>query len=233
MGSFPDEEAVEAIARIPGVIVDGSEAIMRGLPADWALVTVNGERIPAVNAAEDRHSSLETFPIDLIQAIEVSKGQTADMDGDAIAGNINFVLKDAPSSRMFTAKLYRGINTNRTSDYPIGKFDNFGPTKASLTLGDSFLGGKLGYSIAGTFERETKSERSERYSWDFGDSNWDRYQNSTDRNGNPTEPGMRYYRDAPTETVESRAGFNTALVWKPSLGHKISFKTFYRERVLT
>ena len=40
MGSFPDEEAVEAMSRIPGVAVMGEEAIMRGLPADWALTTV-------------------------------------------------------------------------------------------------------------------------------------------------------------------------------------------------
>jgi outer membrane receptor protein involved in Fe transport len=227
MGSFPDEEAVEAIARIPGVIVDGEEAIMRGMPADWALVTVNGEKIPAVNAAEDRPSSLQTFPIDLIQAIEVSKGQTADMDADAIAGNINFILKDAPSKRMFTAKLYRGYTENRTSDFPIDQFSMFGPTKASMLIGDSFLDGKLGYSIAGTFEQELRSEYTERWNWDYSDKYWGRTENLVDQDGNKTPQGQRYYRQAPTETKEMRAGFNTALVWKPSLGNKLTFKTFY------
>ena len=233
LGSFPDEEAVEAIARIPGVVVDGTEAYMRGLPADWALTTVNGEKIPAVNAAEDRHASLNTFPIDLIQAIEVSKGQTADMDADAIAGNINFILKDAPSSRMFSAKIYQGYNTDRTSDYPIKQFDFFGPTKASLTIGDTFLDGKMAYSIAGTYERETKSEYNDRFAWDFGNTNWPRYQKSVDRDGNPTPPGLRYHSKRPTETIESRAGFNTALVWRPSLGNKVVLKAFYSAYNLT
>jgi len=233
MGSFPDEEAVEAIARIPGVIVDGDEAIMRGLPADWALVTVNGEKIPAVNAAEDRHSSLQTFPIDLIQAIEVSKGQTADMDADAIGGNINFILKDAPSSRLFSAKFYRGWSEDRTSEYPINQLGMWGPTKASLTIGDVFADGKLGWIIAGTYEYETASEYNERNAWNFSDKYWERYQQSTDRHGKSTTPGVRYLRKAPTETKEMRAGFNTSLVWRPSLGNKLTFKTFYSAYNLT
>lgn len=233
MGSFPDEEAVEALSRIPGVIVDGDEAIMRGMPAEWALVTVNGEKIPAANAAEDRSASLETFPIDLIQAIEVSKGQTADMEADAISGSINFILKDAPSKRMFNAKIYSGYSSNRTSDYPIDQIDSFRPLKASLLIGDSFLDGKLGYSIAGTFKRETKSEYSERSKWDFSDKYWGRTADSYDKDGTSTEQGLRYYRQAPTETRETRAGFNTAILYKPALGHKLTFKTYYSAYNLT
>jgi len=234
MGSFPDEEAVEAMSRIPGVAVMGEEAIMRGLPADWALTTVNGQKIPAVNASEDRHASLQTFPIDLIQAIEVSKGQTADMDADAIAGNINFILKDAPSRQMVTGKLYQGWTSgSNTKDYPINQFDYFGPTKASLTLGDAFYGGKLGYSIAGTFERERKSEYTDRFAWEFDDGTWEDTEDVEDLAGNKTPQGLRYHSRRPTETTETRAGFNTALVWRPSLGNKMSFRTFYSAYNLT
>ena len=233
MGSFPDEEAVEALSRIPGVIVDADEAIMRGMPAEWALVTVNGERIPAANAAVDRSASLETFPVDLIQAIEVSKGQTADMDADAISGSINFILKDAPSRRLFSAKIYSGFSTNRTSDYPVDQIDFFGPLKATLLIGDSFLDGKLGYSIAGTYKRETKSEYAHREKWDFSDKYWDRTENSYDKDGNKTPQGLRYYREAPTETRETRAGFNTAILYKPALGHKLTFRTYYSAYNLT
>ncbi len=233
MGSFPDEEAVEALSRIPGVIVDADEAIMRGMPAEWALVTVNGERIPAANAAVDRSASLETFPVDLIQAIEVSKGQTADMDADAISGSINFILKDAPSRRLFSAKIYSGFSTNRTSDYPVDQIDFFGPLKATLLIGDSFLDGKLGYSIAGTYKRETKSEYAHREKWDFSDKYWDRTENSHDKDGNKTPQGLRYYREAPTETRETRAGFNTAILYKPALGHKLTFRTYYSAYNLT
>jgi outer membrane receptor for ferrienterochelin and colicin len=234
MGSFPDEEAVEAVSRIPGVVVDGEEAIMRGLPADWALTTVNGQKIPAVNAAEDRHASLQTFPIDLIQAIEVSKGQTADMDADAIAGNINFILKDAPGSQMVTAKLYQGWSSgDNTSGYPINQFDFFGPTKASLTIGDVFYDGKFGYSISGTYERETISEYTDRFAWEFDDGTWEDTENVEDLAGNPTPQGLRYHSRRPTETSESRAGFNTALLWRPSLGNKMSLRTFYSNYNLT
>lgn len=234
MGTFPDEEAVEAMSRIPGVSVMGEEAIMRGLPADWALTTVNGQKIPAVNAAEDRHASLQTFPIDLIQAIEVSKGQTADMDADAIAGNINFILKDAPSRQTITGKLYQGWSSGEnTEGYPIDQFDYFGPTKASLTIGDAFYGGKLGYSIAGTFEKETKSEYTDRFAWEFDDGTWEDTEDVEDLAGNKTPQGLRYHSRRPTETTETRAGFNTALVWRPSLGNKLSLRTFYSAYNLT
>ena len=233
MGSFPDEEAVEAISRIPGVIVDGEEAIMRGLPAEWSLVTVNGEKIPAVNASVDRSSSLQTFPVDLIQAIEVSKGQTADTDADAIAGNINFILKDAPSKRMFSAQVYVGGSGDRTVDYPVEHIGFFGPLKASLMVGDAFLDGKLAYSIAGTFKREIRSEFQERYKWDFSDKYWNRTADSKDKDGKKTPQGLRYYRSAPTETRETRAGFNTAILYKPALGHKLTFRTYYSAFNLT
>ena len=240
MGTFPDEEAVEAVSRVPGVVVDGEEAIMRGLPADWALTTVNGQKIPAVNAAEDRHASLETFPIDLIQAIEVSKGQTADLDADAIAGNINFILKDAPSRQMLTGKLYRGwMSGSNTADYPIKQFDTFGPTKAALTLGDVFFDGKFAYSIAGTWESDRMAEYTDRYAWDFDPETIAEMQEMNEGegpktyDGKPVLPGNRYWSERPTETTETRAGFNTALVWRPSLGNKLSLRTFYSAYNLT
>ena len=233
MGTFPDEEAVEAIQRIPGVVVDGGEAIMRGMPAEWSLVTLNGEKIPSVNAAVDRSDPLETFPIDLIQAIEVSKGQTADMDADAIAGNVNFILKDAPNRRIMTAKAYIGTTEDRTSKWPIHQVENFGPMKFSLTLGDAFQDGKLGYSIAGTYENENSSNYAERFAYDFSNNYWPRYQASKDRFGNATSPGLRYHRDAPTESSYKKAGFNTSILYKPALGHKFMLKTFFSSYNLT
>jgi hypothetical protein len=225
IGTFPDEDAATAISRIPGVFVDGSEAIMRGLPADFTLVTVNNERIPAINAAEDRHSNIETFPIDMIQAIEVSKGQTADLDADAIAGNINFIMKDAPNKALFNIKLYTGYSKNQTSNYPIDQIGNFGQSKGSLTIGDLFMDGKFGYSVTGTWEKRTISEFTERWDWDFDDK--EIVKESVDINGNRVDTGARYYREAPTETEEFIGGVNSALLYKPSLGNKYTAKIYY------
>jgi outer membrane receptor for ferrienterochelin and colicin len=202
IGTFPDEDAQTAISRIPGVFVDGSEAIMRGMPADFTLVTVNNERIPAINAADDRHSQIETFPIDMIQAIEVSKGQTADLDADAIAGNINFTIKG--ESLIFSSFQSNG----------------------ALTIGDLFMDGKFGYSVTGTWEKRTLSEFTERWDWDFDDDQLDDGPYD-DLAGNTRDVGERYYREAPTETEEFRGGINTALLWKPSLGNKYTAKIYY------
>ena len=225
IGTFPDEDAESAIARIPGVFVDESVAIMRGLPADYTLVSVNNQRIPTVNAAEDRHSQIETFPIDMIQAIEVNKGQTADLDADAIAGSINFIMKDAPNKGIFNMKLYTGYAKDQTSSYPIDQFGRFGQSKASLTIGDMLFNGKLGYSVTGTYEATTFSERDERNDWNWEDDELE--ESYVDINGNPIDVGRRYYRDAPTETEEFKGGVNTAILYKPSLGNKFTLKAYY------
>jgi outer membrane receptor protein involved in Fe transport len=226
IGSFPDEDAQSAIARIPGVFVDEDAiAIMRGLPADYTLVSINNTRIPTVNAAEDRISQIETFPIDMIQAIEVNKGQTADLDADAIAGSINFIMKDAPSKAFFNMKAYTGLTQNVTSDYPIDQFGRFGESKVSLTIGDLIMDGVLGYTVTGTYERNTFSERDERNDWNWEDDELE--ESYVDINGNPIETGRRYYRDAPTETEEYIGGVNAALLYKPSLGNKFTLKAYY------
>jgi outer membrane receptor for ferrienterochelin and colicin len=222
IGSFPDENASTAISRIPGVFVDGTDAIMRGLPTEYTLVTVNNERIPAINAEADRSSHIHTFPIDMIQAIEVSKGQTADLDADAVAGNINFIMKDAPNKTLFNFKVYTGYSKNQTSQFPIDQISSFGQTKGALTVGDLFMDGEIGYSITGTWEKRTLSEYDERHDWDF-----DETEPFVDLNGNPQEVGLRYYRKAPTETREFIGGLNTALLWKPSLGNKYTAKLYY------
>lgn len=47
---------------------------------------VNGERIPSAEA-EDRTVQLDLIPADMIQAVEVNKAVTPDMDADAIGGS--------------------------------------------------------------------------------------------------------------------------------------------------
>jgi outer membrane receptor for ferrienterochelin and colicin len=70
---------------------------------------VNGERIPSAEA-EDRTVQLDLMPADMIQAIEVNKAVTPDMDADAIGGSVNLVTRSAPYDRRVSLTLGSGYN---------------------------------------------------------------------------------------------------------------------------
>ena len=104
IGKFPDSNIGDALKRINGINVqyDQGEARfgqVRGTSADLTSVTVNGNRMPSAEG-DTRNVQLDLIPADMIQTIEVNKVVTADMDGDAIGGEINLVTKNTPSRRI-------------------------------------------------------------------------------------------------------------------------------------
>ena len=105
-GQFPDPNAAEATQRIPGITLqrdqgEGRYVIVRGIEARLSSMTINGERIPSPEG-DVRQVALDVIPADLLEAIEVSKALTPDMDGDAIGGAVNLVTRRAPSEERVT-----------------------------------------------------------------------------------------------------------------------------------
>lgn len=114
IGRFPDPNAAEATQRVPAITLqrdqgEGRYVIVRGTEARLNSTTVDGERIPSPEA-DGRDIALDVIPADLLQAIEVSKSLTPDMDGDAIGGTVNLVTKRAPETRRISATLAGGHN---------------------------------------------------------------------------------------------------------------------------
>jgi TonB-dependent receptor len=121
MGRFPDPNAAEATQRIPGITVqrdqgEGRYVVVRGTEPRLNAMTLNGERIPSTEG-DIRNVALDVVPADLLQAIEVSKALTPDMEGDAIGGAVNLVTKKAPEGEHFGASL--GYGHNELSGKPI------------------------------------------------------------------------------------------------------------------
>ena len=142
VGRFPDANIGDALKRIPGINVqyDQGEARfgnIRGTAPQYNSVMVNGERIPSAEA-EDRTVQLDLVPADMIQAIEVNKAVTPDMDADAIGGSVNLVSRSAPYDRRISLTLGSGYNI--LASKPI--------YNGALILGDRFFNNKLGV-IAG------------------------------------------------------------------------------------
>ncbi len=134
LGNFPDANIAESTQRIAGVSIErdqgeGRYVNVRGAPLEFTSVSVDGVQLAAPNA-ERRAVELDTIPSDVIAALEVTKALTPDMDGDAIAGNINIRTQSAldRDGATFRASLGAG-------QFDLGDGDN---QRGNVTLGNRF-----------------------------------------------------------------------------------------------
>ena len=94
IGKFPDKNVAEALQRLPGINIardkgEGSTVSIRGTPQHFTNISINGEQLASVQQSGTRTESLDLIPADQLGSIEITKALTADMDGDAVGGNIN------------------------------------------------------------------------------------------------------------------------------------------------
>ncbi len=166
IGRFPDANLGDALKRVPGVTIglDQGEArfgSIRGTEPRFNSVMVNGERVPSAEA-EVREVQLDLIPADMVQAIEVNKTLTPDMDADAIGGAVNVVTRAAPAGFRLSATAGSGYNFIREQPVAIG----------GLVLGNRFFDNKFGVIASASY-----------YDQQFGSDNkegtWDRTENGT------------------------------------------------------
>ncbi|MGI8952447.1 MAG: TonB-dependent receptor domain-containing protein [Chitinophagaceae bacterium] len=106
MERSPDINAANVLQRMSGVTLqknsgaDEAYAIIRGMEPRYNNTLINGVKITSPDE-KSRFVSLNIVPSDLLQKIEVSKSLTPEMEGDAIGGTVNLVMKDAPDSAEF------------------------------------------------------------------------------------------------------------------------------------
>jgi len=112
----PDVDVSSVVQRMSGVTLDksssgsGEYAILRGMDKRYSYTLINGIKIPSTND-QQRYTSLDIFPSDLVDRVEVSKVLTPDMEGDAIAGAVNMVMKNAPDRFLLKANAGTGYNS--------------------------------------------------------------------------------------------------------------------------
>jgi len=112
---LPDITAAGALQRISGVTMqrtsnsgEAQYAIIRGMDKRYNYTLVNGIKIPSPDN-KNRYVPMDIFPSELLARIEVIKALTPDMEGDAIGGAMNLVLKDAPEKLLVKATVSMGI----------------------------------------------------------------------------------------------------------------------------
>ncbi|NJK85737.1 MAG: outer membrane beta-barrel protein, partial [Bacteroidales bacterium] len=111
----PDLNIATVVGRVSGVTLEKSNsgnaqyAILRGMDKRYSYTLINGIKIPSTNN-KHRYVSLTIFPSDLVDRVEVTKALTPDMEGDAIAGVVNLVMKNAPDKFVVNAQASAGYN---------------------------------------------------------------------------------------------------------------------------
>lgn len=171
IAQLPDDNAAEALQRIPGVSVErdqgeGRFVRVRGLAPDLNSVTINGTLVPAPEA-DRRAVALDVLPSELVQSLSVIKTLTPDMDANSLGGTIEVESLSAfdHDGLFYTATVEGSYddNTGETSPKLSGAVSN----RFSVGAGQDNLGVALALSWQ---DRDFGSDNVETGgAWDFAD----------------------------------------------------------------
>jgi len=120
IGQLPDDNAAEALQRIPGISVErdqgeGRFVSVRGIAPDLNSVTINGTLVPSPESKR-RAVALDVLPSELVQSLSVVKTLTPDMDANSLGGTIEVkasrrsimtVCSTASAARAATTRMSR------------------------------------------------------------------------------------------------------------------------------
>lgn len=176
IGRYPDLNVAESMQRLPGVTIgrnssgEGSTIQLRGTPANFTNININGEQIMSTQENGQRSITLDAIPVDLLASMEVNKTLMPDQDGDAIAGIIDLKSPTATSLKTrLSLDLGAGYNNLRSNLNGIGDFT----VGKRFFADDAHPNGRLGVVVNGSYYK-TKNGYDELNAqvWqqnDFGD----------------------------------------------------------------
>ncbi|TDJ79505.1 TonB-dependent receptor [Pseudomonas putida] len=171
VGQLPDDNAAEALQRIPGVSVErdqgeGRFVSVRGIAPDLNSVTINGTLVPAPEG-DRRAVALDVLPAELVQSLSVVKSLTPDMDANSLGGTIEVESLSAfdHDGLFYTLSGEASHDTNVDRDSP--KFS--GAVSDRFSLGD----GIDNFGVAAAFSWQKRKFGSDNVetggNWDFDD----------------------------------------------------------------
>ncbi|WP_042148981.1 MULTISPECIES: TonB-dependent receptor [unclassified Pseudoalteromonas] len=143
IGQFPDQNAAEALQRLPGLFIqkdqgEGRFVGVRGIDPNLNNVSINGVNVPSPEAGV-RSVALDVIPSELIQSLEVSKSVTPDMDANAVGGSIEVKSLSAfdreEQSDSFSTEASHNELVSKTSPKISGSFTDKFELKSGAELG--------------------------------------------------------------------------------------------------
>lgn len=149
---LPDVTVANALQRVSGVTIqrsssgEGRYAIIRGMDQRYNTTLVNGIKIPSPDN-QYRFVPMDIFPSEMLERLEVIKALTPAMEGDAVGGVMNLVMKSAPDRFVLSANISGGFSSLFSSSRPFSDF-NTSPNKMSPAAvnGNSYGAGYKDFS---------------------------------------------------------------------------------------
>lgn len=98
---LPDITTASVLQRVSGITLektstgDARYAVIRGMDQRYNYTLVNGIKIPSPDN-KYRYVPMDMFPSELLERLEVIKALTPNLEGDAIGGAMNLIMKNAP-----------------------------------------------------------------------------------------------------------------------------------------
>jgi TonB-dependent receptor len=212
-GKLPDQNAAEALQRLPGVSTtvdqgEGRYVTIRGIDPGLNNVTLDNQ-ILATPEGDTRRIALDTVPANLLSKLEVVKAVTPDMDGNSIGGAINIVTPSAfddPDGRFANASI----------EYGYYELNGENPYGGSAAWGQTFgADDRWGIVLSGSYsEREYASHNLQ------GGDPWE-------EEGDFLVPDVLDLRDYTIERI--RSGVVANLEFRPNDATKLYFRNLYNE----
>lgn len=118
-GDSGDGNAAEFLGYIPGISVEYSSTVargvsVRGMPSSGTLMTIDGGEVAnGTSAGTGRNVELDAFRLNNISRVEVTKVPTPDLPANAQGGAINVISKSGfeRKSPLFSYKAYTTFNS--------------------------------------------------------------------------------------------------------------------------
>ncbi len=215
--SFPDLNAAEVMQRIPGITLqrdqgEGRFVQLRGTPPELTNFNINGEQIPSPEG-NFRYVGMDIIPSDQIEAVEVTKVMTPDMDADGIGGSVNIRTKSAVSGPPKIGLTMAG-GYNQLRETPIYNLQ--------ASYGHRF--NKLGFQINSSFFQNNQGSDNIEYKFTKGPFfNSDNQQQGVDNfNLHWREAQLRHY-----EITRTRVGISPTIDYNFSDRHRIYLQGMY------
>ncbi|ACI97742.1 TonB-dependent receptor plug domain-containing protein [Rhodospirillum centenum] len=151
----------EMLKRVPGVtftsdVLEYDAVQMRGLPAGYTQVLINGRTAPGGEA--DRSFFVDRIPAELVERVEIVRAPRADQPSEGVAGTLNVITKDSARFAGGFAKIGGLINDD-------GKIR----PSAAVAYADTLRSGDTSYWVALNYQgrRNPKEKVTDFYDGDF------------------------------------------------------------------
>lgn len=217
IGRYPDPNVAESLQRVQGIAIqrdqgEGRYINVRGAPAAFTAVSVDGVAIPAVSPTT-RAVDLDTLPSDIVSTVEVSKTLRPSQDADSIAGAVDIKTRSPFDKRRLALNGYAGGSYN---DYG-GQDYRAGATVSNVFGPDQTFGALLSVSFSETNRRPDNVENG----WVLIN------RNAAQGGGQVWGLENTLFKDY--ETERTRKAATGALEWRPSDATRVWVKGSYAQ----